>query len=169
MYATHLECPKCHIHQNYDQFAQLCPACGSPLLVRYDLSKIREAVKKEDIAKRRENLWRYRELLPLADPEAAVSLGEVMTPLLHLKKLGEQLGFSQLYLKDEGMNPGGTFKSRGAAVGVSRARELGITKLAMPTNGNAGAAWAIYCAKAGIEAYIVMPVDAPAITRNECA
>jgi threonine synthase len=92
-----------------------------------------------------------------------------MTPLLHLKKLGEQLGFSQLYLKDEGMNPGGTFKSRGAAVGVSRARELGITKLAMPTNGNAGAAWAIYCAKAGIEAYIVMPVDAPAITRNECA
>jgi threonine synthase len=169
MFATHLECPKCQSHHRYDQFAQLCPECGSPLLVRYDLAKIRNTVKKTDFASRRENLWRYRELLPLVDPAAAVTLGEVMTPLLHLNKLGDQLGFSQLYLKDEGMNPGGTFKSRGAAVGVSRAKELGVTKLAMPTNGNAGAAWSIYCAKAGIEAYIVMPVDAPAITRNECA
>ncbi len=169
MFATHLECPKCQSHHRYDQLAQLCPECGSPLLVRYDLAKIRNIVKKADFANRRENLWRYRELLPLADPAAAVTLGEVMTPLLHLKKMGDQLGFSQLYLKDEGMNPGGTFKSRGAAVGVSRAKELGVTKLAMPTNGNAGAAWSIYCAKAGIEAYIVMPVDAPAITRNECA
>lgn len=169
MFATYLECPKCQSHHRYDQVAQLCPECGSPLLVRYDLAKIRDTVKKEDFASRRENLWRYRELLPLSDPAAAVTLGEVMTPLLHLKKLGDQLGFSQLYLKDEGMNPGGTFKSRGAAVGVSRAKELGVTKLAMPTNGNAGAAWSIYCAKAGIEAYIVMPVEAPAITRNECA
>lgn len=169
MYATHLECPKCKSKQNVDQFAQLCPDCGSPLLVRYDLDKIRNTVKKEDFVQRRENLWRYRELLPLTDPEFAVSLGEVMTPLIHLKKLGDNSGFSNFYLKDEGMNPGGTFKSRGAAVGVSRAKELGVTKLAMPTNGNAGAAWSIYCAKAGIEAYIVMPVDAPAITRNECA
>lgn len=169
MYMTSLECPKCGTHHNPHQFAQLCPECGAPLLVRYDLEKVKAAVRKEDLAGRQSNLWRYRELLPLAEPEQAVSLGEVMTPLIHVKKLGESLGLSQLYLKDEGMNPGGTFKSRGAAVGVSRARELGVKKLAMPTNGNAGAAWAIYCAKAGIEANIVMPVDAPAITRNECA
>lgn len=169
MYMTSLECPKCGTQHNPHQLAQLCPECGSPLLVRYDLDKIKAAVKKEELAGRPASLWRYRELLPLAQPEQAVSLGEVMTPLVHVKKLGDSLGLSRLYLKDEGMNPGGTFKSRGAAVGVSRARELGVKKLAMPTNGNAGAAWAIYCAKAGIDAYIVMPVDAPSITRNECA
>ncbi|WP_456300348.1 threonine synthase [Thermosinus carboxydivorans] len=98
-----------------------------------------------------------------------VSLGEGMTPLIHCDTLGSEIGLPNLYLKDEGIIPSGTFKSRGAAVGVSRAKELGVKALAMPTNGNAGAAWAIYCAKAGIKAYIVMPVDAPAITRNECA
>ena len=92
-----------------------------------------------------------------------------MTPILKLEKLGKELGLKNLYLKDEGLNPGGSFKSRGAAVGVSKAKELGIKDFAMPTNGNAGAAWAIYAAKADIKAHIVMPKDAPSITRNECA
>ncbi|WP_378953697.1 threonine synthase [Pelosinus sp. sgz500959] len=169
MYVTHLECPKCNIQYDHNQLVQLCTACGAPLLVRYNLAEIKRKLKKEDLVGRRENLWRYRELLPLSNPEEVISLGEVMTPLLHLKKLGKKLGLSDLYLKDEGMNPGGTFKSRGAAVGVSRAKELGVKKLGMPTNGNAGAAWAIYAAKAGIEANIIMPIDAPMITRNECA
>lgn len=168
MYMTHLECPKCASQHDPHQFTQLCPDCGAPLLVRYDLEKIKENFKKEDLAHRKPDLWRYRELLPLVEEKNKVTLGEGMTPLLELNKLGKKLGV-ELYLKDEGIIPSGTFKSRGAAVGVSRAKELGVKALAMPTNGNAGASWSIYCAKADIDAYIVMPVDAPSITRNECA
>ena len=169
MYVTHLECPKCGLRHDHTKLTQLCTACSAPLLVRYDLAKVKADFNKQDLTGRPMNLWRYRELLPIKDIDNAVSLGEVMTPLVQLNRLGGQLGLSGLYLKDEGMNPGGTFKSRGAAVGVTRAKELGVEQLAMPTNGNAGAAWSIYCAKAGIDAYIVMPVDAPSITRNECA
>lgn len=169
MFVSHLECAGCGKQLDQRQVAQLCPACGRPLLVRYDLPRIKASLTKEAWANRPHNLWRYRELLPLDDISHAVSLGEVTTPLIPLTKLAATLGVAEFYLKDEGLNPGGTFKSRGAAVGVSRAKELGIKTLAMPTNGNAGAAWAIYCAKAGITAYIVMPTAAPAITRNECA
>lgn len=168
MYMTHLECPKCKTTHNPHKFTQLCPDCGAPLLVRYDLKKVKANLKKQDLAGRKADLWRYRELLPVVDEKNIVSLGEGMTPLIDLKKLGGRLGV-KLYMKDEGIIPSGTFKSRGAAVGVSRAKELGVKTLAMPTNGNAGASWAIYSAKADIDAYIVMPVDAPAITRNECA
>jgi threonine synthase len=169
MYVTHLECPKCKAKFDHRQFNQTCPKCNSPLLVRYDLEKIKNAVKPVDLINRAHSLWRYRDLLPIEDEINIVSLGEVMTPLIPLKKLEKATGISHLLLKDEGMNPGGSFKSRGAAVGVTRAKELGVKALAMPTNGNAGAAWAIYSAKAGIDAHIVMPVSAPLITRNECA
>lgn len=169
MFVSHLECPGCGRQLDNNRLAQLCPACGRPLLVQYNLAEVKQKLTKQDLAGRSYSLWRYRELLPLADIANAVSLGEVMTPLIALDKLAAELGLDGFYLKDEGLNPGGTFKSRGAAIGVSRARELGVKALAMPTNGNAGAAWAIYCAKAGIEAYIVMPAAAPAITRNECA
>lgn len=169
MFMTHLECPKCNTKHNPHQLVQLCPDCGAPLLVRYDLEKVKANFKKSDLAGRSADLWRYRELLPLVNQENKVSLGEGMTPFLCLENLGKKIGLKNLYLKDEGIIPSGTFKSRGAAVGVSRAKELGVKALAMPTNGNAGASWSIYCAKAGIKAYIVMPVDAPLITRNECA
>ncbi|HWR06884.1 threonine synthase [Sporomusa sp.] len=168
MYMSHLECPKCSANHNPHKLTQVCPDCGAPLLVRYDLNKVKENFKKEDLVNRKPDLWRYRELLPLIDEKNKVSLGEGMTPLIALDKLSKKLGI-ELYLKDEGIIPSGTFKSRGAAVGVSRAKELGVKSLAMPTNGNAGASWAIYSAKADIDAYIVMPVDAPSITRNECA
>ncbi len=168
MYMTHLECPKCNAKHDPHTLTQLCPDCGAPLLVRYDLAKVKASLNKTDLAGRKPDLWRYRELLPLVDEKNKVTLGEGLTPLLALEKLSRKLGI-ELYLKDEGIIPSGTFKSRGAAVGVSRAKELGVTALAMPTNGNAGASWAIYSAKADIDAYIVMPVDAPAITRNECA
>ena len=108
-------------------------------------------------------------MLPVRDEQNIICLGEGMTPLLPLKNLGPQLDMPNLFLKDEGIIPTGTFKARGAAVGVSRAKELGVKVLAMPTNGNAGAAWAVYCAAAGIEAVIVMPEDAPPIPRGECA
>lgn len=168
MYMSHLECPKCSSKHNPHQITQLCPECSAPLLVRYDLEKVKANFTKADLVNRKPDLWRYRELLPLVDEKNKVSLGEGMTPLLALDKLSKKLGI-ELYLKDEGIIPSGTFKSRGAAVGVSRAKELGVKALAMPTNGNAGASWAIYCAKGDIAAYIVMPVDAPVITRNECA
>jgi threonine synthase len=120
------------------------------------------------LSSRSPNLWRYWELLPLKKEENIVSFGEGMTPLFALKRQGAELGI-HLYLKDEGVMPTGTFKARGAALGVSRAKELGIDIIAMPTNGNAGGAWAAYCAAAGIQAVIVMPTDAPAINIKECS
>jgi threonine synthase len=137
--------------------------------VRYDLKRVRRTFRKRALISRKENLWRYWELLPVKKEENVVFLGEGMTPLLPLKNLGSTLGISHLYLKDESLIPTGTFKARGAAVGVSRAKELGIRVLAMPTNGNAGGSWAAYCAKAEIKAVIVMPKDAPIINRKEVA
>jgi len=124
--------------------------------------------KKGTLSKRAPSLWRYREFLPIIGDENIVTLGEPMTPIIPLKNIGSRLGMINLWLKDEGILPTGTFKCRGATVGVSKAKELGIKTLIMPTNGNAGAAWAIYSARAGINAYIVMPEDAPSITRSEC-
>ncbi len=167
MYVSHLECPKCNATYASGKVAHLCD-CGSPLLVRYDLDQVKKAIHKEDLIHRRPDLWRYRELLPVKNEENIVCLGEGMTPLLRLKNLGKDVNMPNLYLKDEGIIPTGTFKARGAAVGVSMARELGIKVVVMPTNGNAGAAWALYCAPAGIKAVIVMPKDAPPIPRGEC-
>ena len=168
MFVSHLECPKCKATYEGEKPVQLCQ-CGSPLLVRYDLESVRKNFAKKNLASRKADLWRYRELLPVKKEENIVSLGEGMTPLLPLKNLGSEINLPNLYLKDEGIIPTGTFKARGAAVGVSRAKELGIKVLAMPTNGNAGAAWAAYCAQAKIKAVIVMPKDAPPIPRGECA
>ncbi|HEX9976763.1 MAG TPA: threonine synthase [Dehalococcoidales bacterium] len=163
---SHLECSKCGKTHDPDQVNQLC-SCGAPLLARYDMKRL-VRVKKDDLLKRPPSLWRYQEFLPVKKEENITTLGEGMTPIIPLKRIGARLGMKHLYLKDEGILPTGTFKCRGAAVGVSRAKELCVTTLAMPTNGNAGAAWAMYSARAGIKAYIVMPDDAPAITQKEC-
>jgi threonine synthase len=137
-------------------------------LVRYDLPALKSQVSRDDLADRAWELWRYHELLPSSGAKEELHLGEVVTPLLRMDRYAADLGLDELWIKDESATPTSTFKARGAAVGVSRARELGITKIAMPTNGNAGAAWASYSARAGIEALIVMPEDAPHITRAEC-
>ncbi|MDU1845732.1 MAG: threonine synthase [Niallia nealsonii] len=165
-YVSHLECPKCQAALEVTEVQQLC-ACGSPLLVRYDLEKVKEHVSKESIGIRPTSLWRYHELLPVSAKENIVTLGEGWTPLEKMPQLGKHYQLSNLYIKDEGIIPTGSFKTRGASVGISKAKELGVKQLAMPTNGNAGAAWALYAAKANIKATIVMPVDAPAITRKE--
>ncbi len=167
-FITNLYCPKCGQVYDYKVKQQLC-TCGSPLLVKYDLESAKKVLRKDIIATREANLWRYKEILPVLDDENIVTLGEGLTPLLPLKNAGKLSNIENLYIKDEGIIPSGTFKARGAAVGVSKAKELGVETLAMPTNGNAGAAWALYSAKAGIEAKIIMPEDAPLITRNECA
>lgn len=167
MFASHLECPRCARTYSCEQVTQLCE-CGSPLLVRYDLARAAASVSKEKINSRGSDLWRYREFLPVREERHIVSLGEGMTPMLRLNRTGQATGMARLYMKDEGIIPTGTFKARGAAVGVSKALELGVKALAMPTNGNAGGAWAAYCAAAGIRAVIAMPEDAPRITRSEC-
>jgi threonine synthase len=163
-----LQCPKCGRTYDAGVPQNLCE-CGSPLLARYDLAAAAGQVSREAFAGRPPDLRRYHELLPLTSPESAVSLGEGMTPLLALPRLGAALGVPGLLMKDESALPTGTFKARGAAVGVSRARELGIDGVVMPTNGNAGAAWAAYAARAGMRALVFMPVGAPQITKDECA
>ncbi|MEE6257902.1 threonine synthase [Plantactinospora sonchi] len=167
MYLTHLECPRCGDTHDADRPQNLC-TCGSPLLARYDLAKVGQAVRPEEFTRRSADLWRYRELLPVADDRYVTTLGEGWTPLLPAPRYGESIGLPNLLVKDEGLVPTGSFKARGAAVGVSRAAELGITHVAMPTNGNAGAAWATYAARAGLRATVAMPLGAPTITRREC-
>lgn len=167
LFLTHLECPRCGATLPVE-LANLC-ACGSPLLARYDLERVGAALTKADLAGRAPTLWRYAEFLPLRDPARAVSLGEGFTPILPTPRLGRQIGLPNLFLKDEGVNPTGTFKARGAAVGVSMARELGVKTFALPTAGNAGGAWACYGARAGLGAVVCMPQDAPAINRKETA
>jgi threonine synthase len=163
-----LVCPQCEKRYDHQKIQHLCE-CGSPLLVEYDLEGAGRAVNPRVIGNRPPNLWRYAELLPVEDEANIVSLGEGFTPLTPLPVLAAKYGFGVLYLKDEGIIPTGTFKARGAAVGISRAKELGVRDIAMPTNGNAGAAWSVYAARAGLTAHIVMPEDAPFITRSECA
>jgi threonine synthase len=167
MYLTHLQCPRCGAQHDAHRPQNLC-GCGSPLLARYDLDALRRVLAPAAFAGRGADLWRYRELLPVRDNDMVTTFGEGWTPLLPAARYGASIGVPRLLVKDEGLLPTGSFKARGAAVGVSRARELGIRHIAMPTNGNAGAAWATYAARAGMRASIYMPVDAPTITRHEC-
>jgi threonine synthase len=164
---SHLDCSRCAASYDAAQPQGTCK-CGAPLLARYDLAAVAARCGPGQIAGRAPDLWRYHELLPVGSAAAAVTLGEGMTPLLALRRLGAELGVPGLLMKDEGLLPTGSFKARGAAVGVSRAAELGAAGVAMPTNGNAGAAWAAYAARAGLPSLIVMPQDAPQITRSEC-
>jgi threonine synthase len=164
---THLECSRTGKRYDADVVQGLSEA-GAPLLARYDIERAGRTLTRERLASRRHTLWRYREMLPVRDPANIVSLGEGMTPIVPLPGYGAQIGLPRLAMKDEGLIPTGSFKARGAAVGVSRAAELGVTGVAMPTNGNAGSAWATYAARAGLRSLIAMPVAAPAITRTEC-
>lgn len=165
-YLSHLRCSKTGDIHDADQPQQLSQV-GAPLLASYDLEALKKVWHPAALLGRPATLWRYHELLPVRDPAQVVTLGEGLTPLLPLRALGKQVGIPDLWIKDESIIPTGSFKARGAAVGISRARELGVTHFAMPTNGNAGAAWALYGARAGLRSTIVMPQEAPAITRLE--
>ena len=166
-FVTHLACPRCGRRHDPRVPQNLC-SCGSPLLVEYDLEAVGADVTKEAVAARPPDMWRYRELLPVGDPADAVSLGEGCTPLLRPSELGARIGIPGLRVKDDGLNPTGTFKARGASCGISMARALGIEEVALPSAGNAGAAWACYGAAAGITVHVAMPRDAPAIAKLEC-
>jgi threonine synthase len=167
-YLTELSCPRCGTRYPAGVVQGVC-TCGSPLLAQYDLERLAAESSRAAFGPRDASLWRYHELLPVSREENIVSLGEGMTPLIALPRLGKRLGVPRLLMKDEGTIPTGSFKARGAAVGVSRAAELGVRGIAMPTNGNAGAAWALYAARAGLHALIAMPEQAPAVCRAEVA
>jgi threonine synthase len=137
--------------------------------VRYDLRQAAQTLRREAMASRPPNLWRYREVLPVEREASILCLGEGFTPLLHARRLGQKLGMANLYLKDESFNPTGSFKARGLGVAVSMAHELGIKRLAIPSAGNAAGALAAYAAKGGLEATIFMPEDTPLANRLECA
>lgn len=164
-FLTHLKCSRCSAVHSASQLQNLC-SCGAPLLACYDLAGAARTLTRESLQGRRRDLWRYQEVMP-GSADAAVTLGEGGTPLLPLKRLGEKHGCPHLYLKDESFNPTGTFKARGMAAAVSQARALGARKLAVPTAGNAGGALAAYASRAGLEAYVLMPKDAPPANQLE--
>src|SRR5436309_5463198 len=168
-YLSYLECSACGARHDREVPQNLCPSCARPLLLRYDLQALDGRGWRDRLATRPWTLWRYAELLPLRRPEEGVSLGEGVTPLLSLPRTSGRLGLQHLHLKDEGLLPTGTFKARGAAVGVSRARELEVETIVLPTAGNAGAAWAAYGARAGIDVIVVMPAETPEVIRRETA
>jgi threonine synthase len=167
-YFSHLECsvpcgaPTLDAHGRH----HLC-SCGAPLLARYDLDRAR-AWSRETLAGREPNMWRYRELMPLFDGEEPVTLGEGFTPLVHARSLGETLGLTQLYIKDESLNPTNSFKARGQSAAITRAKFLGAKTIALPTAGNAGNAAAAYSSAAGLACEVFIPKDAKRPFVDEC-
>ncbi|OGC41453.1 threonine synthase [candidate division WOR-3 bacterium RBG_13_43_14] len=167
-FVRYLVCSKCGNKVEPDRLWNLCTLCSKPLIPIYDLKSVRKAIKPQDIIDREPNIWRYRELLPVDEPDNMLTLGEGFSPMLHLERLGAQLGFDNLYIKDEGQNPTGSFKARGMAVAISKARELGVNSISVPSLGNAGSAACAYAALAGIQAYVFMPVNVPRVFVVEC-
>jgi len=167
-FVSHLECGLTGERYEADRLHGLSRA-GRPLLVRYDLAGVRGALTKGALAQRPEDIWRYRELLPVRDKANIISLGEQMTPIVPLDAIARESGAAAILVKDEGRLPTGSFKARGLVMALSMAKELGVTSIAMPTNGNAGAAAAAYASRAGIEAVIFCPADTPEINVREIA
>jgi threonine synthase len=168
-FVTHLECSLTGERHAADRLHGLSRA-GKPLLVRYDLDGVGRALPREALAERPQTLWRYRELLPVRRPENLVQLGEAVTPIVALPRLAARLAKGgEILVKDEGRLPTGSFKARGLALAVSMAKELGVTAMAMPSNGNAGSAMAAYCARAGMAATVFCPADTPAVNVREIA
>ncbi len=166
-YLTHLECTYCHATYPADEVIRLCAECGKVLYPRYDLAGARDALNPDELKNRPANMWRYFEVMPVLDEANVITLGEGFTPIFKAERLGDKIGASAVYIKDEGLNPTASFKARGLSAAVSKAKELGITKLTMPSAGNAAGAMAAYAAKGGMEAYVFMPKDAPEANQIE--
>jgi len=167
-FVTHLECSATGERYPADELHNLSRA-GKPLLVRYDLAGVKKSLGREALAQRPHDLWRYRELLPVRRVENIVSLGEAVTPIVAMPNLAKKLTAAEILVKDEGRLPTGSFKARGLAMAVSMAKALGVTHMAMPTNGNAGAALAAYASRAGIKTTVFCPQDTPEVNVREIA
>ncbi len=162
---TNLACSQCGKLYNSHKLQTFSPCCTKPLLANYQLEN---APSKEVLKGRPLNMWRYKELLPLLDEERKVSLGEGFTPILKIEKAAGKYGFTNVSVKDEAMNPTGSFKARGLSMAISKANEFEVTECIIPTAGNAGGAMSAYCAKAGMKATVVMPAITPSIFKMEC-
>lgn len=167
-FLSHLECSMCKLELEADRLWNLCPACRKPLLARYNLKAVKHKFPKEELSRRKSSLWRYREILPIRNPHYRLSLGEGFTPILRAKNLGGAVKFANLFIKEEGVNPTTSFKARGLSVAVSRAYELGVKAVSIPSAGNAAGAMSAYAALAGINAYVYMPKDVPQPFIAEC-
>jgi len=167
-FLTHLECGRCGKRHDANKLCTVCTECDRPLLARYDLEAARRCVGRDVAASRDRSVWRFPELMPVADASYRVTLGEGDTPLVLAPHLGRQLDIENLYIKDEGCNPTTSFKARGMAVAVARAWELGATAVSVPSAGNASGAMAAYAAKAGLDAHTYMPADVPEPFIVEC-
>lgn len=166
-YLSHLQCTYCGETYSADELHTTCPKCGKVLFARYDLASAKQHFRRDDLLRRAPNMWRWFEIMPVRDPSHVVTLGEGCTPLLPAGRLGEQLGTAHLWIKDEGLNPTGSFKARGLSAAVSKAKELGVTAVAIPSAGNAASALAAYGARAGMAVYQFMPQDVPEMMRKE--
>ncbi len=167
-YLQHLECSRCNETYPHTIPQNVCNSCGKPLLARYALEQLSGKWTRDTLLSRPASLWRYSELLPISNPTDIVTLGETMTPLIHTKTLGARFGLPEVWVKDESRLPTGSFKARGLAMAVSKAKSLGLTQLAIPSAGNAATALAAYAAAAGITAHIFMPQDTPAFNKETC-
>lgn len=167
-FLSHLQCSICQKYFDPRQVQTFCPDCTAPLVPVYDLGRAGQNLDRQAFQSRPKGMWRWHELLPVANPDHIVTLGEGDSPVLSLLRLGKALVLPHLFTKDEGQNPTGTFKARGLAAAVSMAKELGIQKLIIPTAGNAGGAMAAYAARAGMQACVFMPEDTPLANIVEC-
>jgi threonine synthase len=166
---SHLQCSACGRTYDADQLHTVCAECKKVLLARYDFNQARATLNPESVGRRPRGMWRWHELLPVRDPRHVVTLGEGDTPLLPAHRLGAEFGFRALFIKEEGLNPTGSFKARGISAALSRALELGVREFAIPSAGNAASALAAYCARAGVAVHVFMPDDTPELNQKEGA
>ena len=166
-FLTHLECSYCGATTGADLPQRTCVDCGKVLFARYDLQAASRALRKGDLGTRRTDMWRYAEILPVLDVQNIISLGEGFTPIIETPRLASHIGLDELLVKDEGLNPTGSFKARGLCAAVSKAKELGISRVTIPSAGNAAGSLAAYAAAGGLEAHVFMPQDAPSANKQE--
>lgn len=168
IFLSHLECSNCEERHSSYEIQSVCRSCGKPLLARYDLQSAKQRLTKEWFRSLPSSLWKFFPLLPLEKQENIVSLGEETTPVLRLNRVGKHLGIREVWLKDEGHLPTGSFKARGLSMAVSKAKELGIAEVCIPSAGNAGGALAAYAARGGIKSHVFIPSDTPSVNIKEC-
>lgn len=165
---SHLECGYCNKLLDKSKIWNLCPDCGKPLLARYDIESARKNFRKEVLTEREKTLWRYFEMLPVSNRKYQLSLGEGFTPLIKAENLGSEINMTNIYIKEEGVNPTASFKARGLCMAVSKAFEFGIKEVSIPSAGNAAGAVSAYAALAGMKSFVFMPKDVPEPFIAEC-
>ena len=167
-FLSYLECSVCGTIHSVRELQTVCKSCGKSLIAKYDLASARKSLRKGDLAHAVNSFWKFSPLLPIAHEDNVVSLGESVTPLVRLPRIGRELGLQQLWMKDEGLLPTGSFKARGLALAISKAKELGVKNICIPSAGNAAGASSAYAARAGLKCFVFMPEDTPSVNIKEC-